>query len=366
MGAWGKVKGALSKATGVDEGTIDKVATVAAPVAAAHQYVGSGQAQKDIQTGINTATKTEPTYNVRTPDALKAPVFPAGAKPVSMALPQAFKGGQVATVAGPAAPDFSGSKEGIGLQSGLAQRLNLQSQGQGPSVAAEQFKQAQAANQAAAYSMMASQRGGPTAAGARTAAMTSAEIQAKTAQDAALARMQEQQNAQNALAGVTSSMRAGNVAEVGLTSAADIAGARLREDQAVTQAQLDQDTANRLFAAQNDAVKTNALFQSEYNNRVDKYVQMGLDVASAQQRAEVELEAIRAKVPRTKSGLEQAAGVASQVAPLAQIFAARGGEESGYAPSQDLSNTTANYNERGEGETYMGPLPKRNAGTYTA
>lgn len=101
-------------------------------------------------------------------------------------------------------PQAQGYTPGEGRQmlSSLGQQLMQQAQGQGPSVAAEQFKRANEANLAASMAQQASLRGGFDPAAARQIRQSAADLQAQSARDAAMARMQEQLNAQQAAAQV--------------------------------------------------------------------------------------------------------------------------------------------------------------------
>jgi hypothetical protein len=99
-----------------------------------------------------------------------------------------------------------GPGQGAAAQSQLLSALQQQAAGQGPSLAANQFQQAQEANLRAALAQQASLRGGFDPAAARQIRQSQADLQARAAQDAAQARIQEQLAARQQLAGV-----AGNV-----------------------------------------------------------------------------------------------------------------------------------------------------------
>lgn len=98
-------------------------------------------------------------------------------------------------------------------QAGLISQLEAMSRGEGPSLAENQYRQAQEANIAAQRAAMASARGGAgaQAAMARTAAQQGAQIGAQTAIGAGQLRLQEQLAAQQALAGVAQAARAGDI-----------------------------------------------------------------------------------------------------------------------------------------------------------
>lgn len=135
----------------------------------------------------------------------------------------------------------------------LAQQLAQQAAGQGPSLATEQLKQSQAANQAATFAQLASARGGANPGMARQAMQTSAQIQGQTARDAALARIQEQMGAREQLAGVSNQGRSGDIQVAGQGNELAVAQAQLAQQHAELQAKytamgLDAEKANQLAA----------------------------------------------------------------------------------------------------------------------
>lgn len=135
----------------------------------------------------------------------------------------------------------------------LAQQLAEQAAGGGPSLATEQLKQSQAANQAATFAQLASARGGANPGMARQAMQTSAQIQGQTARDAALARIQEQMGAREQLAGVSNQGRSGDIQVAGQGNELAVAQAQLAQQHAELQAKytamgLDAEKANQLAA----------------------------------------------------------------------------------------------------------------------
>jgi hypothetical protein len=92
-------------------------------------------------------------------------------------------------------------------QMALAQMLEAQSMGQGPSLANQQLKMGTDRNLAQAMAMAGSMRGGNTAAGLRNVQNQTSMINQQASQQAALQRMQEQMSAREQLAGVLSSGR---------------------------------------------------------------------------------------------------------------------------------------------------------------
>lgn len=135
----------------------------------------------------------------------------------------------------------------------LAQQLAAQAAGQGPSLATEQLKQSQAANQAATFAQLASARGGANPGMARQAMQTSAQIQGQTARDAALARIQEQMGAREQLASVANQGRTGDIQVAGQGNELAVAQAQLAQQHAELQAKyaalgLDAEKANQMAA----------------------------------------------------------------------------------------------------------------------
>lgn len=106
--------------------------------------------------------------------------------------------GMVSPQAGPAAQSaYSGFR---GNQQGLVSRLEAMANGQGPSLAKQQFQQATDRNVRSQQALAASGRGGPLA--QLTAANNTAMLGANAAQGSALARTNEQMQAIGQLGGV--------------------------------------------------------------------------------------------------------------------------------------------------------------------
>lgn len=151
-------------------------------------------------------------------------------------------------------------------QQNLIGQLAMQASGRGPSVAGAQLQQASQANQAATFAQLASARGGVNGAGlARNAMNTSANIQAQTSRDAAVARMQEQMNAQQGLAGVLNQARG---ADIGM---------------ATSQAGLDSQRNLASHSAQ-------VAMAQQFNDLKAKYAMMGLDAQKANQMAALDIQ----------------------------------------------------------------------------
>jgi len=107
--------------------------------------------------------------------------------------------------------DMSQQAQFRGDQLGLAQQLQAQSQGQGPSLANLQLQQALNQSQSQAMGMAASQRGVNPAIAARNAQMSMGQNQQAAAMQSAQTRMQEQMNAQGQLGNVLNQGRGGDI-----------------------------------------------------------------------------------------------------------------------------------------------------------
>lgn len=173
-------------------------------------------------------------------------------------------------------------------QSNLASQLARQALGQGPSVAQMQFQQAQQQNQAALFSQLASSRGNPLA--ARTAAMQNQQLQSQTARDSAIARLTEQQKAQEALGNVSNQGRTGDITET-----------KINQDRQIEQAKLG----------------------AQYQELQAKYAALGLDAQKANQLAALDMEKIKRGLTQDQDArtgnLFNALG--STVGAAAKIFA---------------------------------------------
>jgi hypothetical protein len=200
--------------------------------------------------------------------------FPGGGAPTGPVQIQALNG--------------QGGTAGVGDQNEfrqqqmtLAQQLAQQAAGQGPSLATEQLKQAQAANQAATFAQLASARGGANPGLARQAMQTSAQIQGQAARDAALARIQEQMGAREQLAGVAGQGRQGDIQVAGQGNELAVAQAQLAQQHAELQA---------------------------------KYTAMGLDAEKANQMAAIEMEKMdRGLMSPAQQALQTGTGILTSI-----------------------------------------------------
>jgi len=168
---------------------------------------------------------------------------------------------------GQAAPqDFFGAQ-----QAGLINQLGAKAAGNGPFMADMAAQQARQANQAALFSSLASQRGGANPLAARLAAQQNSLQMAQTNRDAMMARMQEQQQAQGMLGQVAGQARG---QEMGMAQQnaqfqqeAALAHYKGQLDRAVQQGQLDQRTAEAMFAEANQNARYNSTIDAQSQDR---------------------------------------------------------------------------------------------------
>ncbi len=209
--------------------------------------------------------------------------------------PASFTGAQIRQVSDPRQVliDPTQQAQFRQQQQGLISQLSDQASGRGPSVAATQLLQAQQANQAAAFAQLASARGQGNPALARQTMLTSSNLQAQTARDSAVARMQEQMNAQQQLGGVLSGARGQDITmatqQAQIDSAASLEAYKGQLQMAVQQGQIDQSTAELQFKAAQDRasqnLSTSTAMQQQYNTIKMQYLQMGMSADQANQAA---------------------------------------------------------------------------------
>lgn len=153
-------------------------------------------------------------------------------------------------------------------QSGLAQALQAQAAGQGPSLAQGQLHQATDRNLAQALALAQSQRGAGGAGFARNVATQQAAIGQQAAADSAQLRLQEQQQAQNSLGQLLAGARGQDLALAGQN-----AGFQQQASVQNQQAGLQQQALN--------------------DNLTQFYVAQGLSLAQARQQAAMQMEALK-------------------------------------------------------------------------
>lgn len=175
--------------------------------------------------------------------------------------------------------------QAMAAQSGLLGQLQQQASGQGPSIADMQMQKGMEANLAANRAQLASARGGTNPLMARQVLQTSADIQAKTAQDAAMARLQEQMAAQNQLATVSGQARVQSFEEASqqaqLQQQANLANMQSNLQRAIAQGQLTAQEASQIYQSETQKAMQNAQMQQQANmgnaNNFLQAMQMGIN-----------------------------------------------------------------------------------------
>lgn len=139
-------------------------------------------------------------------------------------------------------------------QQALAQQLQAQAAGQGPSLAQSQLQQATDRNISQGLAMQASQRGANAGQGLRNVAQGTAIANQQAAQQSADLRMQEQMAARNQLAGTLQGMRGQDIGvsqeQAQLQQQTGLANQAMAGQYGLGQAQLEQQAAANNQAAQ--------------------------------------------------------------------------------------------------------------------
>lgn len=167
-------------------------------------------------------------------------------------------------------------------QANLAAALAAQARGEGPSLAQGQLKQATDRNLAQALAMQASQRGPGSATALRQIANQRAAIGQQAASDSAQLRLAEQLQAQQQLSGVLQGARG---QDLGLAS--DQAALESTAGQANLQAALTQRQMN--------------------DQAVQQYLNLGFNLAQAEQKAAMDLERLRLEQEIQKNAIQSGA-----------------------------------------------------------
>lgn len=175
--------------------------------------------------------------------------------------------------------------QAMAAQSGLLGQLQAQASGQAPSIADMQMQKGMEANLAATRASLASARGGTNPLLARQTMQTSADIQAKTAQDAAMAKLQEQMAAQNQLATVSGQARVQSFEEAAqqaqLQQQANLANMQSNLQRAIAQGQLTAQEASQIYQSETQKAMQNAQYQQQANmgnaNNFLQAMQMGVN-----------------------------------------------------------------------------------------
>lgn len=353
---------ATGAAVGALTGGIVGPATAPAIAAAAHTNAGKAVGKQLASWNPYAKGPTYQAQNVQDAPTVTAPTFDPNALkgPGTVAGPTSFTGATIGGVGDPRAVliDQAGSNEWRAQQQSLAQQLALQASGQGPSLATEQLNQAQKANQAAAFAQLASQRGGPSAAGARSAQMASAQIQGQTARDAATARIQEQMAARQQLGGVLESGRGADIQlatqQAMMQQEAGLAKYKGDLERAIAQGQLDQQTASQMFEAAVGNARQNAsmtaAYNQQYNSLVAQYAAMGMSAAEANQAAALQVQQMRlgeggkaqqSQIAASEAQKAKIAGLINQAAGVGATLAT-GGANKAAAPAAAAAAPTGN------------------------
>lgn len=175
--------------------------------------------------------------------------------------------------------------QAMAAQSGLLGQLQGQAAGTAPSIADMQMQRGMEANLAATRAQLASARGGTNPLLARQTMQTSADIQAKTAQDAAMARLQEQMAAQQQLATVSGQARQQSFEEAAqqaqMQQQVNLANMQGNLQRAIAQGQITASEASQMYQAEVQRSMQNAQLQQQAaiqnSNNFLSAMQMGIN-----------------------------------------------------------------------------------------
>ena len=237
---------------------------------------------------------------------------------------------------GPA--DASQQAQFRGQQQSLAQQLSAQSRGEGPSVAGMQLKQATDRNLAQQLAMQAGASGANAAAARRQAANQAGVLGQQAAGQSAMLRLQEQQAAQQQLAGVTAQGRQADIAMA--TADAD---RNLRANLANQGVDLDVLKANA--AAGNAAAEANLRAELAKMGLDDAMIQSYLagetGLLTGQQQSLMQQQATAAN-----ARAQEAASKSSMMGGLMQAGAAIGSAIATAGPAAAASDINVKKNIR--------------------
>lgn len=169
-----------------------------------------------------------------------------------------------------------------GQQSDLASFLRTQAMGQGgPTAAMAQLNAGTDRSLSAASSLAKSQRGGNQSVALKQALQAQGDTMQRVSNDAAILRAQEQQQAQQGLAGMLGQMQQGDQNLRAQDLGAATTNAQLAQQTNATNAQLQQDTQKTNFASQVDQQRQKDLL-------VAQYMQMGMSADQAKFQADLQ------------------------------------------------------------------------------
>jgi len=155
-------------------------------------------------------------------------------------------------------------------QSGLLSALQAQAAGQGPSLATQMINQQTGQNIRQQAAMAAVNPNNPM--GAYAAMQNAGAMNQQAAGQAAMARTQEQLNAQNALAGLAGQMQGQTFQNAGLQQGYDLANQQAKNQFALQQANLNQNSNqfyNNMMAQQYGAADQNIYAQQQQQQQAD-------------------------------------------------------------------------------------------------
>jgi hypothetical protein len=225
--------------------------TIAAPWKAA-----AGGAAKGIMAAGN--------MNVVAPPQVVSPTMPGGSAPNTVqGAPTTFTGGKIVE-GGP----------GAAAQADALKYLQAQATGVNPVLQA-QYQQAAGNQQAAMMSGLASQRGAVNPLAARTAMQSNAGAQAQLGQNAGIAQLASQRQAQQDLAGAAAQARS------------------MSGQEAMAQGQLDQSTGQTQFLQAHEDARLNAQLGQQYQDLQARYAGMGMSAEQANQMAAIQIQKMK-------------------------------------------------------------------------
>lgn len=287
------------------------------------------QTFKDVRTE-GTATKGTKIGNAR--EIYAAQIAPAAGVGVQDLAPTAtYEGAQVAPAQQFEAATIDPVQQAQfrEKQMQLANALQLQANGQGPSLAALQLKDAMNRNIAGLRGSLAG-TGTPRALAARILAQQYGQASQQTAMQAAQARILEQQNAQQQLAALAASGREADIGlatnQAGLTQQAAAANAAAVNAVGTQQANLTQQAGlanqaatNQMSQFANDQALRAALAnQVAANTRAQNQAQLEQQATLANQQAVNQLKGTQGQISAGIKGAEIGANAAVDVANINQ------------------------------------------------
>lgn len=203
-------------------------------------------------------------------------------------------------------------------QMGLASNLARAAAGQGPSVAQTQLQEATDKNIASNFALANSEQGGNPATALRTALMANAGANQQAALQSAQVKAQEQQAAQQQLAGVLDSTRGTDVGlatnQAGLTQQTNLTNAGNQQQTNLANATNTQQTnlanAENKQAASSANANLSAQTSQEQDAAVAQLMQMGMSLDQAKMQMQLQQQQFNADLLARQEAARQ--GVAMQ------------------------------------------------------